>query len=330
MLGDVTVEATPSGYASTSCHVLVQAHGVVRCNLTLDSALVELTVRVEDERGQPLQGALVTGRAAGTERAVSQLTRDDGGAVLRGLPEPPLLVDVTLAGYLSVRKERVDRVGRELRIALLRASRISGVVLDTLGRPVHGAFVSTDEGDATADSERDGSFMLEGVAPGALVLWARHKTAGEGESMEVRARPGDTLEDVRIVLDGRYVPSSEDDVKHAPVATRERPSSPAPEAPSPSAGASGNTAASAAPSAKSGIAVGQRGARVIVSEVSSGSAGAKAGLRAGDALLSVDGETVFSAAQARGMLRDPPNTNAALRVSREGRTLSLRFRRAAL
>jgi regulator of sigma E protease len=74
----------------------------------------------------------------------------------------------------------------------------------------------------------------------------------------------------------------------------------------------------------------QRGTRVIISEVGAGSAGAKAGLRVGDALLSVDGETVFSAAQARGMLRDPPNTNAAVRVSREGRTLSLRFKRSAL
>jgi hypothetical protein len=327
MLGDVTVEATPSGYASTSCNVTVQAHATARCNLPLDSALFELAVRVEDERGQALSGALVTARAAGSERAVTQLTRDDGSAVLRELPEPPFLVDVTLAGYLRVHKQRVDRAGKELRIALERASRIMGVVLDTLGHPVHGAFVSTDEGDATADSDRDGNFVLEGVAPGALVLWARHKNAGEGESAEVRARPGDTLEAVRIVLDGRYVPSSDDDTKHAAPAVDSARA--AKETPA-SAPAEPTITSPGTPTKAQALGLEQRGAKVLINAVGGGTAGEKAGMRAGDILLSVDGETVFSAAQARGMLRDPPNTSAAIRVSRGGRTLSLRFKRAAL
>jgi hypothetical protein len=323
VLGDVTVEATPSGYRAVTCHVTVRAGEVTRCVLALDSQLHELAVRVEDERGIPLSGALVTVRGASADRASSQLSRDDGAAVVHELPEPPYLVDVTLPGYLSVHRQPVEAAGRELRIALSRSSTIQGVVLDSLGHPVRTAFVSTDEGDASADSDASGNFTLVGVAPGALTLWAKHKRAGVGQSAEVRARPGDTLSGVRIVLDGRYIPSQQDDKPNVPSAPH-MPSNVAQAAPQ----AAQNVAKT--PEKPQVLTLDQRGPKVLVSGVGSGSPGEKAGMRAGDVVLSVDGETVFSAAQARGMLRDPPGTTAAVRVAREDRVLSLRFKRPSL
>jgi S1-C subfamily serine protease len=100
---------------------------------------------------------------------------------------------------------------------------------------------------------------------------------------------------------------------------------PAPARPAPAAAPQPATERPAPP-----ITLEQRGPKVLVSALGAGSPGEKAGIRAGDVLLSVDGETVFSAAQARGMLRDPPNTMASVRVSRDGRVLSLRLRRAGI
>ncbi|MET0384767.1 MAG: carboxypeptidase regulatory-like domain-containing protein, partial [Polyangiales bacterium] len=50
------------------------------------------------------------------------------------------------------------------------------------------------------ESEDDGSFHLEGLPPGQLVITARRATLGTGHSATVSLRPGAVLEDVRITL----------------------------------------------------------------------------------------------------------------------------------
>jgi S1-C subfamily serine protease len=69
-----------------------------------------------------------------------------------------------------------------------------------------------------------------------------------------------------------------------------------------------------------------RGSRVVVENVAEGSTAARAGLQEGDVLVSVDGEPVRSAAQARGMLsnlgRRGPRT---LQVRRDQNLVELRF-----
>jgi len=67
---------------------------------------------------------------------------------------------------------------------------------------------------------------------------------------------------------------------------------------------------------------------VLVLAVRPGCPEARAGLSAGDLLLSVDGERALSAAHVRGMLRDPEGATATLRVMRSGSPLTLRMRRA--
>ena len=210
VVGSLDVEALPSGSPKLTCRALVKPAEAARCDFGVGSAQFELTVHVVDERGFSLEGALVSAEHKATKRTVAQMSRSDGTALLSGLPKPPYELDVALRDYLSVRKLPVESAGGQLRVTLQAAARIRGTVLDALGRPVFGALVSTDEGEASTDTDTDGSFELQGVAPGALVVWARHPRAGEGSSVELRARPEAAVEGARIVLSGRYVPSADD------------------------------------------------------------------------------------------------------------------------
>ena len=73
-----------------------------------------------------------------------------------------------------------------------------------------------------------------------------------------------------------------------------------------------------------------RGGSVVFGDVHGGSAAAKAGVRSGHVLLSVDGEQVLSPAQGRGMLRDPAGLAANLRLTRDGSQLRVRYKRPGL
>jgi hypothetical protein len=238
--------------------------------------------------------------------------------VLHELPEPPYVLDVQLPGYLDVTDEPIRQADAEVRITLGRAAGLSGVVLDATGRPVPHAFVSTDEGEATTEADDTGSFLLEGVAPGPLTLWAAQSEAGEGRSEEIRARPGETLPNVRIVLKGRYTGQGETAVASAPLKPRATPTR-ATEAPAPDQRVR-----------SSDCTLEQRADKVVVASVAEGGPAGRAGLRSGDILESVDGEDVLSTAHGRGMLRDPPGTIARVRVIRNRQPINLRYRRPSL
>ncbi len=198
-------------------------------------------------------------------------------------------------------------------------AQIAGVVLDRLGRPVVGALVETDEGDASAQTDSSGAFALMNVVPGALRIVASDENAGRGESAEVRARAGELLPGVRIHLPDRYVPG----LAPAPLPTASRapmPTRPAPSAPKPSA----------APVLQAGVALEQRPNSVVVSLLDQNSAPSKAGLVAGDILLRIADEPVLSASQARGMLRDPAGTAAKAHILRGKKRLILRWKRPGI
>jgi C-terminal processing protease CtpA/Prc len=74
----------------------------------------------------------------------------------------------------------------------------------------------------------------------------------------------------------------------------------------------------------------QRPSAVVITSVVPGGAAAIAGMRVGDVIAAVDGEDVLSAAHARGMLRDPANTNARVRLLRSRQPVNVRYRRAGL
>jgi S1-C subfamily serine protease len=244
---------------------------------------------------------------------VSQLSDADGYLLLRGLPSPPYRLAVELSGYLSLRGERVRQAEREVRVTLVRAAQLRGLVIDALGRPVSGARVGSDEGGARATTDARGEFMLSQLAPGTQSLWASHPALGEATSAVVRARAGESLDDLRIVLPGRLAGDDERGDRTGP-----------------GGGRGVRHAETAAPS-KSKLrapTLEQRANGVVVT--APGAAGASAGLLAGDVVLAVDDEEVLSAAHARGMLRDPPGTTARVRVARGGSRLVVRYRRPAL
>jgi Carboxypeptidase regulatory-like domain/PDZ domain len=312
LLGNVVVEAASSGGAALGCRLQVVPRGSARCDLTLGTALHELALRVVDEYGFGLEGVLISVSSKAGYRAATQVSRRDGSALLRELPDPPYRVEATLRGFLPALAE-LSEIPKELKLRLTRAASLAGTVTDSLGRAVPGAFVSTDEGDATTESDAHGNFLLTGVTPGALQLWAAHHGAGEGTSAEVRARAGQTLPAVRIVLAGRYLPGKGDEARgaHAEPPKRSDKASPA----------------RAPRVTHADFELEQRGTAVILVEVQQGGAAERQGLRSGDTLLAVDGEPVLSAAQALGMLREPPGYAAALRVVRRGAELRLRYRR---
>ena len=314
VLGETTVTANPAGYEAPHCRVTVDAGETARCDLRIGSPLFTLPVRVVDEFGLALEGAEVTATfqvnaPTGTkvQRSVTRLSADDGTASLSELPAPPYKLDVALNDYVGVHDLAVTSAERELRVVLRRAATLSGIVLDALGRPVPSALV-TSEGAETAESGSDGSFTLLGVVPGALSLSAAHPRAGSGKSAELRARPSESLGGIRIVLSGRY--DSLPDAGSA-AATADEPE--------------GEERAS-----KTDSTFAQRGRAVIVADVQPGTAAARAGLKDGDVLQAIDGEPPLSAAHARGLLRDPAGKVANVRVLRQKKVVTLRYRRPPL
>jgi membrane-associated protease RseP (regulator of RpoE activity) len=133
---------------------------------------------------------------------------------------------------------------------------------------------------------------------------------GEGASAPVRARPGETLEGVRIVLSGRYLPGRDD----APLASTTQPGTDA-------------TPLAEARTKPSEFELLTRGGELVFSAIQPGSPAERAGLRPGDVLLSIDGELVRSAAQGRGMLRDPAGQTALIQLRRDRSQARVRYKR---
>lgn len=301
LLGELTVEATPDGRTTLRCTLKVRAREEQRCELTADSALHTLQMRIVDEYGNPLEGARVVLRSDKADVRATGSSRPDGMLSIGELPAPPYTLDVTLAGYLELEQLPVSGSEKELRIELGRAATLGGVVVDVLGRAVPGAFVGTEQGDSTSETDVTGSFTLHGVAPGPHVLVAHHARAGDGRSAELRARASERLDGLRIALKGRYEPEPD-------AAAPSKPERPRPV----------------------DLGLELRGRSLIVTQVAAGGPASKAGLRAGDVLSVVDGEPPLSVAHARGMLRDPPGRVAAVGVLRDRRPINLRYKRPAL
>lgn len=308
VVGEVTVEAQPDGHTTLRCRTKVAPRGEARCDLTATTAVHELPVRVVDEYGIALEGAVVTLTAGGTHTS-TQVSRRDGTLRLRELPPPPYQLRVALPGRLSA-ELAVESAEREVVIRLGRAATLAGFVTDSLGRAVPSALVSTTGNeDLSAETDARGAFTLEDVPPGPHTLAAQHPTAGRGRAPVVRARPSERHDGLRIVLSGRYVPV--DAGTTAPVRR------------------GGAAADEARARPKSEPTIEQRGRMMVLTHLPATSPLAKAGLRVGDVLLAVDDEAPLSAAHARGLLRDPPGRSAVIRVLRGKRPVNLRYRRPA-
>jgi S1-C subfamily serine protease len=90
------------------------------------------------------------------------------------------------------------------------------------------------------------------------------------------------------------------------------------------------------PAAQAGVAVtlGERGSgdaiEIVVVHVAAGSEAERAGIRAGDNVLAVDGVDVWSMSDARARLSGPNGSDVVVEVDRDGASVRLRIAREAV
>ncbi|MBO6939570.1 MAG: carboxypeptidase regulatory-like domain-containing protein [Deltaproteobacteria bacterium] len=263
----------------------IESLGTAPMNVTL-LAGGTLTGRVRDGwLGEPLGGARVVLR--GNDREDSRVTDATGTYRWERLPMGRYALEAHAIGRLSATAE-VD-VARALvevpTLELAAAGAIYGVVVDALGEPAAAAKVVS--GDLEVLAGDDGSFRLAPLPPGLHEVYAEHSGGGRADGQRVRVDAEGSTE-IRFVLPERIT------------TTRE----------------------ASAPSFTTGvpITVTRRGGSIFVESTVAGTRAARL-LRAGDRIVTIDGEPVLSEGQARGMLRGPAGESAQLVVERNGQAL---------
>jgi RNA polymerase sigma factor (sigma-70 family) len=150
------LEAVPLGFSMRVDRPVESAIPADASEFTLPPIELERAGRihgvVEDERGQPVPGAMVTASVPASERGARptspiEATRSDakGAFDLLGVP-PDAAVDLgARLGDLRTPKDVVARVGDKepvrLRVDRVRSVGMAGKVVDDLGRPISGAQV---------------------------------------------------------------------------------------------------------------------------------------------------------------------------------------------
>lgn len=234
----------------------------------------------------PLAGVALRMQAGGVTR-VARSGRD-GRFEFRHLPAGPFTLlaeaDRFISEHRSGRLEASLRDTPEIRITMTRGGSVSGDVVDRFGSTVWNAEVAAGSPPSWEDAARTdhaGHFVLRGLGAGEQVITARHLSQSATLKDTVRVMAGEETPGVVLRLpekapDEGFVEAS-------------------------SARSSGPSASPRAP-----VAFGLRGGAVVVERVNPDSAASRSGLQSGDVLLSVNGEPVRSAAQARGMLAPIP------------------------
>ena len=173
-------------------------------------------------------------------------------------------------------------------LRLVPTGRLVGTVLDVLGNPVARARVTTAAApEPSTVTDGEGRFTLRGVPPGLVQLVGAHPGAGEGQGERVRVWAGQETSGLVVRLPERL-----DQERAGELEARRR-----------------------------GVAlqVEDEDGGVLVSSVIQSSRAARAGLRQGDRLESVDGRACTSARQTERLLRGPVGVPAVLEVARGAR-----------
>jgi hypothetical protein len=243
-------------------------------------------------------GAEINVRAEGGVRVAR--TGHDGRFELQHLPYGAYELGVRAERYMpELRRDRLESapgVGLPLEISLMPAASVSGEVVDALGRTVWNAQVAAGNPpnwEAATRTDHAGRFQLRELAPGEHVLSARHGEISALAATSARAVAGDDTPGAVIRLPRAI---DEDEI------------------------AANNAGGS-------WISFSVRGSAIVIERIAASSAAAKAGLQSGDVLLSINGEPVRSAAQARGMLAPVPGraVGVNLTVRRDQRIQQLHY-----
>jgi hypothetical protein len=222
---------------------------------------------------------------------------------------------------LTVKPESVREGTYDLEpISLTPGGSVSGQVIDRIGSSVPSADVAPGEPpdwSRAVQTDGHGMFRIAGVAPGNAILSARHTTTGALKTeQQVRVYPLQETPGVIIQLPERLGEGTDD-------------SEPKTEKAEKPALLSADDSEPKTEKVKKPAAIRfeyQNGA-IVVQSVENSSAEYAAGLRVGDALLSVNGEPVYSSAQAKGMLQSPMASRITLAIRRSGRPMKFTLTR---
>jgi hypothetical protein len=286
--------------------------------LTLDAGQ-SVTGSVHDaSSGEPIASAHVTLRRGGQSERVDtdregqfEFKRVARGGYQLVAEAPGHLLE---ARNLQVEGGRSDPAAQAFELA--PSGSLSGEVVDRLGSPVWNAEVALgDSPDWTRAVRTDhaGHFVLRDLAAGDTRVTAR-KGDASGTSAGVRVHEAVDSPGVIVRFD-QTVPEDDEETSEldAPAARKG--------SPEPSLPRSSNATDPAAP-----LSLARRGDQVVVERVAAGSSAERLGLRAGDVLAAINGETVRSPAQAKGMLGLPASRGGWLiDVRRAGEKLRLRY-----
>jgi hypothetical protein len=252
-----------------------------------------------------------------TDLGVRHARTDAAGAFsIADLAPGPATLRVRAGGFAPLTRALVvpDSSGRHPfavpRVEIAAEGVVEGEVVDARGDPVAGARVAQDhvptwlvvganpEGMAITDAR--GRFSIPQLAEGTVSLEAYAPDVGRARAEGVKVVGGRVTVNVRIVL----APEGAD--SHAP---RVR-------------AASGGVA----------MTLGETGepVEVVVVSIVEGSEAERAGLAAGDVLVSVDGANVHSIEEARAKLLGPVADDVVLAVRRGDAALTLRVAREAV
>lgn len=189
--------ARPEAPADVVVRMVVEVpdRGRKEVEIILPKARDAVTIRVDDDRGYPLDRVEV--RAISLELDVplrrTLFTDDDGQVVLRDAAGLPLRVTLARPGKAPV-VQQVDRAPKELRFEMRPGLRAEGIVTARRGRDrVEGAEVvmHTASGVRRARTDVEGAFAIPDLAPGRARVTVSHDELAPAELVATIAGDAD-------------------------------------------------------------------------------------------------------------------------------------------
>ncbi len=208
------LRAEHSGFAPGFGRVTIALGGDARSDLQLGRAC-RISGRVADKAGAPIRGANVdatyldrTGVTSGDPYSQTVTANEDGTYVLSDLCKGMYILSARAEGYSEELKTQVKADSTDVDFVLSRGGRIEGrVVRKDDGRPVENPSVAwrpLSQGMSWQHSAAvigaGGTFSIDGIPPGKLVVQARADGFATGQSPEIEVQAGQVVKDVVVEL----------------------------------------------------------------------------------------------------------------------------------
>lgn len=279
-----------------------------------------LQVRVLDLEGNPAAHAIVSLESADLPLPWTSATNAEGIASFNNLVGS-VFVDADV-GEESLREQTEVPEGRSVELVLRLTgihsdSRLSGTVVDKLGHVVEGARITTSgpgpEHKQSRQTNERGEFSIQGLSSATIEVKASHPSGGAvTKTLDYDAKFGLLnlvmhLPDTAFPIDPEQaepeVPDRQPDARSFFPGSDAR---------------THTTSEESTPGAEEhegvAIEVERKGNGVGIAWVAPGSYAARVGLRRGQVIVAVNGQSVLVPSQARSALRGKPGSTAKVRI----------------